>query len=316
MTRYVVLATDSAPTYAVWAPVAARLWRRCGYTPILLVEDGPAWREPAQAVIYDAMIEGAHLGAWIPRTGELTIANTMRCARLVAAAVPGLEPSDFILTSDVDMIPLAPAFFQRTEPFLVLRAMFNVWLATKVIVNNRPNIDLTHVWAGNFRFPLCYSGASVEIWREMVPEILVGDPAASLAQLVAGTGAWPAHPDAVDLDERLASFRFLDSPRAAGEVIETDPAGVWRKGELVLVDPLDLPLISEYDNMPRAMLRLDDFWTPVSGTPAPPEAIDYIPFRFYPGTKPWRCLDVIAAYWPDEAAWLQAYRARVDPLLP
>lgn len=651
--NYVILATDAAPTYAVWTPVAARLWNRLGYHVVVFIERTPAWQEPFGQAILDALWNQGLIKV-IPRTGALTIANTMRCSRLVAAAAPWLEPEDFLLTTDVDMMPLQRAFFDRTEPFVVLRAMFNVWLSSQVVP---PVIDLAQLVPGAFRFPMCYAipadtpilmadytwrradkiaagdrllafeeerashrrhmqesvveavaprlketvtietaagpiicspehpwlvrfttrrtrsqrgrlgagygphwreaekiepgmqvyrfcspteaieenedymagyvrgltegdgaiewaptakvviaitdpealdrlcvylsrlgisydrrylgiprksrtgfqgrkpreqvrfggrtcressrrvldwplttraaaagylggmfdaegslngwdlriyqndgttmdrilacakllnidlrrqecrtrrckvvrlytrslandlvrffsitrpaisrkrnivgrslsngwvtvtavrntgpvpmvdlqtssktfiaggyashncGAMVEIWRELFPEIEVGDPAGSLARLVGDT------PDQIDLDETLLSRRFLASPRAAGPVKVIDGAGVWRKGELTLVDPLDLPLLSEYYNMPRGMLRLDDLWYPALGTPKPEEAVDYIPHRFPPGSKPFRCFDVVAAYFPEERAWLDAYRAELDPLL-
>jgi hypothetical protein len=655
--NYVILATDALPTYAVWAPVAARLWRKHGYRVLLFIERTSAWSEPFGQAVLNGLWASAMMSP-LPRTGAQTIANTMRCSRLVAAALSWLEPEDFLLTADVDMMPLQRAFFDRTEPFVVLRAMFNVWLSSQVVP---PVIDLTGILPGAFRFPMCYSvptdtpilmadytwcradkiaagdrllafeeeraphrrhmqesvveavaprlketvtietatgpiicspehpwlvrfapqgrkrgqhgrlgvgyvrgphwreaekiepgmqvyrfcspaeaieenedymagyvrgltegdgtierastakaviaitdpealdrlcvylgrlgifydrrylgiprksrtgfqgrkpqelvrfggrtcressrrvldwplttraaaagylggmfdsegslngwdlriyqndgatmdrvlacgkllnidlrrqecrtrrckvvrlytrslandlvrffsitrpaisrkrnivgrslsngwvtvtairntgpvpmvdlqtssktfiaggyashncGATVEIWRELFPEIVVGDPVGSLARLVGDT------PDQVDLDETLLSRRFLDSPRAAGPVKVVDEAGVWQKGELTLVDPLNLPLLSEYFNMPRGMLRLDDLWYPALGTPKPEAALDYIPFRFSPGSKPFRCFDVVAAYFPEERAWLDAYRETLDPRLP
>lgn len=303
--RYVVLATDAAPTYAVWAPVAARLWARHGYRSIFHL-DSLGWESPFGRVILDELVtaEVAHF-AYIPRTGELTVPNTMRCSRNVAAAAGFLEPDDFILTADVDMMPLRGAFFDKLPPFVVLRAMFATWLGSQVVP---PVVDVSHIWAGNFRFPMCYAGATTTIWREMFPGIIPGDTAASLAAVLIGRS------DAVDLDETLLSYAFLSSPRAAGPAVLESPAGVWRKGELVMIDPMEERLLSEYFNMPRAMLRYDDLWHPGRGTPPPPDAIDFIPNRFL-GGRPWCCFDVVSAYFPDMTDWLANYRRRLETVL-
>lgn len=306
--RYVSLATDSAPTYAVWAPVAARLWRRLGYQTILAISADEGWNEPAGQVILNELRDLPVSIVPVPRIGQLTVANTMRCARLVAASREFLAPDDFILTADVDMMPFSRTFFDLYpgDAFIVLRALYQAWLGNG---GDIPEINDVKLRPGEFRLPMCYCGATVGIWRELIPEIVASDIEESLIRLVGAVS------DAIDLDEALLSFRILSSPRAQGWLELLDPAGVWRKRELILVDPITLPLLSVYPDMPRGLLRLDDFWHPSLGLPAPPEAIDYIPHRFSPGCQPFGCFEVVAAYVPEARAWLDAYRAKLEAVL-
>mgnify|MGYP001570709840 CR=1 FL=1 len=93
MRRYVSLSVDAAPTYAALAPVTVRLWKRLGYTAILHIhEDG--WGTPfGELVLREISGTGAAI-VGVPTVPPLSIPNTMRAVRLVAAAVNGLELDD------------------------------------------------------------------------------------------------------------------------------------------------------------------------------------------------------------------------------
>lgn len=310
--RYVVLTTDVAPTYAVWAPIAARLWVKHGYRVLLFVEDSERWAEPFVRVILNALHGFVEHIVAIPRVGAFSVANTMRCARLIGASVD-LNDDAFVLTADVDMMPLQRDFFQRDETFVVLRALSNIWTRSDGVLADQEHlrafIDLSNFVPGGLRFPMCYCGATVRIWRELFPEIVVDDATGSLARIVGDC------PDSPDFDELLVSHRFLTSARARGRARIVAP-GVWAKGELALVDPVTAPLLSSCANMPRAMLRFNDFWAPCdSSTPPPPEAIDYIPLRFYPGHRPFGAFDVVSAYFPEEHDWMMRYRETLQGVL-
>lgn len=293
------MAVDAAPTYSVYAPIVSRIWKKFGYGTIIFLHETEKWENEYGSVIMEELEKVGALIWFMPTMPPLSVANTMRTSRLVAAC--DVDKDDFILTSDVDMIPLNREFFDRKEKFVVLRALYERWLACKT---PPPVLDLNSLKPGVFRFAMCYVGATAEIWREIF-SLTVDEPVESLRRIVDCTT------DETDFDELKLSRGILSSSRAQGEVETVVPNNIWRTGELFLVDPMGLPNLSSYYNMPRGMLRLGDLWQPGRGLP-PPEAIDFIPDRFTPTNRPWWCLEATALYHPNERAWLEEYRGKME----
>lgn len=303
MTDYVSLAVDPAPTYAIYAPIVARVWSSWNYTPIFTLHRSTQWENPFGQIVLREIRKVTNKIIWMPTMPPQTVANTMRTSRLVTASFAGLYPDDLIMTSDVDMVPLNRQFFHRPDDdFFVLRALYERWLACK---DPPPKLIEKDLAPGVFRFQMCYVGATVEIWRELLP-LTVGDPVGSMTTLLKGLPN-----DSQDFDEAKLSHAMLSSPRVQGPLVTLDPSGVWKKGELTLIDPLNLPLLSSYYNIPRGMLRLGDLWQPGKGPP-PSEALDFIPGRFTATYQPWWCFDATALYHPAEEQWLKTYREEVD----
>lgn len=302
MTRYVSLSTDAAPTYAVHAPVAARLWLRLGYRTIIHVEDSARWQTRFGDLVLGELRDVGAAIVRIPRTPPLSLPNTMRAARLVAPWVNGLFADDYIILADVDMYPLDRAFFSNPADFTVLRALYASWLAC---TTPPPAIDWSLVTADKWRFQMCYAGATVGIWREMWSLPYCDSPAA-LRTLLEGTTA-----DAMDFDEAKLSYAFLSSPRAQGPWETLDATqGVWRRGELVFVDPITAPLLSRYYNMPRGLVGPED-----EEHAKDLRAIDLIPPRFGKTDRPWWSFDIARMRWPEESDWLASYRERLEKTL-
>lgn len=306
MKRFIVLAVDAAPTYAIYLPLVVRLWRRLGYHALVQIHD-QGWDTPFGGLVLD---ETAAMGAHIAPLAEcppLGVANTMRCSRLVAAAGHGLAGDDFLLTADVDMIPLSRTFFDRSEELIVYRGLGDIWMQPSAPIPPAPPSVMR---TGGMRFPMCYSGATTRLWREMLP-LIVGDRFASLERVIAPY--LPPRTNYTDLDETIGSAAFLEHPRAQGAVEEVS-IGVWRQGDLYLVDPIDAPKLSPHDHMHRGLLLLADGWIPGRGEP-PTAPIDFIPCRFYPGERPWWCFDVPVIYFPEEASWIEGYREKMKAIL-
>jgi len=302
--RYIVLACDAAPTYAIYLPLVVRLWRRLGYKALVYLH-AEGWDTPFGDLVRAELALAGSTTSIIDAVAPLGIANTMRCARLVAACEPFLDPEDFLLTSDVDMIPLSRTFFDRREDFIVYRGLGDIWMQPAAPVPPRPPAVMR---PGEVRFPMCYSGATAEIWRYMLP-LNYGIPHDALVDTIAPY--LPSRTNYTDLDETIGSYAFLAHPRAQG-VVEEVSTGVWRQGDLYLVDPIDAPQLTPHEHMHRGLLLLVDGWIPGRGDP-PSAPIDFIPCRFYPGERPWWCFDVPAIYFPEEAAWITSYveRAKV-----
>jgi hypothetical protein len=286
--KYVALATDINPSYAIYAPVVGRLWRRLGYEPLFALHtDG--WTSPFGAFVR------AHLNGFscveVPTTPPMSVANTMRAVRLAHAARPHVKDGDLILTADVDMAPLSRTFFRRDDDVFVLRADVYGDLARAATANEtRPQSVLL---AGEYRFALCYVAARARIWRELMP-IVPGDIGQSLQRILHGV-----FKDAPDFDEASFSARLLRSRYAIGALQRVD-ADTWRQGDLILV-----PM-----NHDRRMLIHHCLPTYHDVRLLPPDAID---FHMPRPTNGWAAT-VIGHYWPEETEFLAAYWPRAMAL--
>lgn len=284
----VSLASDHLGTYAVLLPIAAKLWETLGYTPIVqhsLRDDNPF----EQAVLAWTVGDKYRIAAREP----LSLPNTMRAVRLFAWELA--DSGDFILTADVDMFPLSRTFFADPPPHVLLRACWYLWLGNE---GREPFFDPARLEPTGdpscpyrSHFAMCYAGATKEIWRELFQ-----------------SGTWPAH-DTNSWDEEALTARVLD--RVRGQPFAELGRGRWRKGDLHFVDPLDAPLLSEYRDMPRGMIRLGDIWKPAMG-PAPEGAIDFIPPRFTQYDRPAWIFPAVRLYFPELGDWLDGYYRVLD----
>lgn len=300
--RYVSLSCDRAPTYAAWAPVAARLWKRLGYDAIVQIE-AAAWDSDFCRLVLDELRDAKV--KMVERAVPLSVPNTMRLVRLVAASYAELEASDFVLMADVDMLPLSRTFFVDRDGLVALRAMYHFWEA----VGNAgvaPELPGEMLVPGSWRFAMCYAGATVTMWRELLG-LIPGAPAASLAALVGERADDPP-----DLDEIKMSAAFLN--RASGAPLMAVADGVWKKGELQLVDPVKAPLLSAYASVPRGMLRLQDLDVDAYHV-RDERVIDFIPARFSMAALPFHQFSVPSVYFPEEAEWLGQYEVRLRAAL-
>lgn len=314
MSRYVSLATDAAPTYAVHAPVVARLWKQLGYDAIVHVHEA-GWENDFGRLI---LHELAQVGARViptPVLPPLVGGNIMRVARLLAAAQSFVHADDFVLCADMDMYPLSRSFFAVSAPFIALRALYHEWLMPAASVPPDVLDRLPQLLPGSYRFTMSYFGATGKIWRELF-DLVPDDVTESLRRLLVNVD--PTYHN-VDLDETLLSAVVLRSPRAMGDLLrQPDFADCrhWRQGELHLIDPVYAPNLTGHDHMPRGLLRLADGYR---GQGTPPEgAIDFIPPRFSDdssGGRGWWCFDVATAYYPQEAAWLAEYRTAAKAIV-
>lgn len=310
-TRWVSLSTDAAPVYAAWTPVVARIWRLLGYRSIVHIHPNqlgvPNWdRLFGQVVLRELHAADVRLVPATPQS-PLSMPNVARCSRLFSAhRLPDIDDNDFILTADADMIPLEGSFFDRDEDLVVLRCLYQRWMMFKGETPEMsedlliPTVRRLHAQHGRIRFPMCYTGATAKIWREVIPPTM----GAFLSGLTE---------DCFDADEHGLTHAILSSRRVAGP-LEVVATGHWRKGELALIDPVDRPLLSIYQDMPRGLIILGDGWKPEKG-PIPDGAIDFIPSRFtaeHPSDHPWWCFDVVRMRYPELDGWLTEYQRMLE----
>lgn len=284
MKKRVSLACDHLGTYAVLLPIAAKLWEFLGYVPI--VRHSLRMSNDFEREILAWTAGDKHK---IDAREPLSLPNTMRAIRLFAHELA--DQNDFILMADVDMFPLSRKFFVDPPTHVLLRAAWYLWLGNE---GREPVFDPERLVPGRSHFAMCYVGATKEIWHELFQ-----------------SGTWPAV-DTPSWDEEALSHRLLQ--RVAGQPFSELGRGHWLKGDLHFIDPLDAPLLSVYQDMPRGMLRLGDTWKPDKG-PAPEGAIDFVPPRFTQREHPWWIFAAVRAYFPELSDWLSGYRQMLDTTL-
>lgn len=207
--RYVALSCDAQPAYSLFLPIAVRSWAALGYTSILVCSDEP-WDDPVGQYVL-AEILPSTLVYGTGSIGNLSLANTMRCARLCASAEPRLSDADYLITSDVDIVPVGPEF-NYTARAVAFRAD-----CTAPLIRGGRIGALT----------MSYTGLHVREWRTLFG-IDVGNLHTSLLRLVG------ASPDRHDLDESLLSQRILNSDLAQGRLEQLGPYR-WRQGLLDVI---------------------------------------------------------------------------------
>jgi hypothetical protein len=144
--KYATFGIDSNPLYAFFAPLTALVWNALGYRALVIVIEGST--SPATQLVHREL-EGlpCDIVRLLPPAGHLT-ATVAQIARIYAWSAAVVQDNDYVLTTDADMWPLAPAWFERGE---CQPSGFSLLYA-----NNRT------------RFPMCYLGGHKAIWHEII----------------------------------------------------------------------------------------------------------------------------------------------------
>lgn len=149
--RFVINSTDQNLTYCFFAPLVALLWKnRIQYSPLtLMVGSRQSWEaSEVYRFVYETtkkQSEVVHLSTF-PQFRSSTIAQI---SRLFASAID-LPSGSYLLTSDMDMLP------------------FSKWYFDQQISKKKFHIFGSDAYRPEFRFPMCYLGASLATWREVM----------------------------------------------------------------------------------------------------------------------------------------------------
>jgi len=151
--RYVTIASNLNHDYAFYLPIVSALWMRLGYRPIAyLLGTSQEWKaHPFGSVaLAEARAQGAMIH-FIDRVDGYRDSTVVQTARLAGGATPGLKDDDYILTADVDMLPLSRTFFDKPD----LGAM-NILYANAYGNEGRPH------------WPICYIGMTRVKWEQLL----------------------------------------------------------------------------------------------------------------------------------------------------
>jgi len=116
--KRVVIGCDTFHAYNFFLPFVCHLWReRIGYEPLLyLVGAREAWRQGHSAVVLDALDAGGWRTEWMDPVPGVLSETVAQCVRHHAGALADLSPSDVLMTSDADLLPIRRNYYHQHDP--------------------------------------------------------------------------------------------------------------------------------------------------------------------------------------------------------
>jgi hypothetical protein len=160
--KYVLNATNANLMYAFFVPIVCRMWRAIEYEPIVIILGSPSeWlaAKPTECILKHIQRNTQNL-IYIERISGLDDSTVTQVSRLFGSVYTSLKAEDYILTSDVDMLPLNQEYFHQQDNHF----KFHIFGADAY---------------GGQRFPICYLGAPKNVWLQVM-EITEGDLSATL----------------------------------------------------------------------------------------------------------------------------------------
>jgi hypothetical protein len=153
--KYVINATNPHLHYSYFIPIISLMWKAIGYTPITLLF-GSNWVANPKTNYVLENIKKQSTVVWpllyVPGFKEST---SVQISRLFATACADFMPGDYVLTSDAVMIPLSKTWFHSYD----IGKKFHIFGADAYNRN---------------RFPICYLGATVADWRQVMDIHAIG----------------------------------------------------------------------------------------------------------------------------------------------
>jgi len=154
MKKYIVVSVNENCDYQYFLPLTCAVWQKFGWTPIVFYQgqvtfpeavdpDDRSRRHKLFDLLMDQPYDGAVVGVG-PIDGYRSDTIT-QISRLYAACLD-LQEDDYLMTGDIDMIPLS-----------------NYWQPDFI----KPTV-YGHDLTGFGHFPICYIGAPVKLWREFM----------------------------------------------------------------------------------------------------------------------------------------------------
>lgn len=276
--KFAVLSSDVNETYSFFLPIAARAWKRLGWTPLcILVGDLDTWEKKPRARFSLSHTDPEDVAIFVRPAEGYRVGTTAQVVRLLAAAIPKVKKSDYLLTSDVDMIPLDKDHFLKQD-----------WSMDFNVIGADAYADLTKGYSPP-KFPMCYLGARADAWKDVMG---IKSEDVNLEVKTALSG----RPDQWDNDEMYFASR-LHRHRFFNGKYEKVSDGRYKRGTCDL-------LLRGWP-YGRALRRIDrEVW----GFNGESGMIDCHCQR--PGFKNPKILrSILSKYFPEETPWFDKYIA-------
>lgn len=152
--KYAVTSSNLNHDYAFYAPIVAAMWVELGYRPIVfLVGSSEEWKAHkfGSVVLAEARRRGAVIH-FVDRVEGYPESTTAQTIRLAGAYTSLIRDDDYLLTTDVDMLPLSRSFWGNPLD----GHDFDVYFANAYEGEKRPH------------WPICYIGMSRISWVHLL----------------------------------------------------------------------------------------------------------------------------------------------------
>lgn len=137
MKKHVIISTNGIAKYMYYVPLTVWAWRYFGWEPTVMF---PNWDNTIRVVMpHDTTI------AKIPRVNGYESSTVAQVSRLYGCCITNMEPDAYIMTGDVDLLPLSDYW----------KPNFN-----DVTTYGR---DLT-----DYHYPMCFIGMNFDKWFEVM----------------------------------------------------------------------------------------------------------------------------------------------------
>lgn len=112
MNKHAIISTDSNPSYLFLTPITCLCWKKIGYNPIvLLVEDD---KETVNLIQEYSDVFGYNIKK-IKKVEGYRSCNIAQISRLFASTDSGFSDDDYLITSDMDMLPISSLWFNQQD---------------------------------------------------------------------------------------------------------------------------------------------------------------------------------------------------------
>ena len=150
--KRVVLAVDASITYFFFMGIVTMLWQKyMGFCPVILIADDISnWlNDPVKKYALNfSRSYGAEI-YFIDKIDNFKSSTVAQNARMYALCLPMYHDEMYLMTSDMDMLPLSKEFFNKQD------------------MSYDVHLDYANASDGS-HYPLCYVGAKVKTWREIM----------------------------------------------------------------------------------------------------------------------------------------------------
>lgn len=209
MKRLVAIGSTKGHDYSAFLPIVGAYWRdRIGYQPeFFLIGIPDEWEQGHTAVVLDALEMLGLNFTYVSHIQDVEDATISQCVRQHAAAHPFFAPTDLLICSDADLVPLRKDFYYQHET-----EKYEIGLYYS---NGYPG-EKDH-------YPSCHMSMSVANWRQVMRLDLPLDAALKrnfsdygLAQKMDAKKADPAKNwgHVWFADELIASKRIVESGKS------------------------------------------------------------------------------------------------------
>lgn len=149
--RYIVLSVNEDPVYTYYVPLAIWAWRKIGWEPLVIIN---GWNKKTIDSIYKSTEKHIPIDYVLPYRSD----TVTQVSRLYAAMNKELNTDDYLMTGDIDLIPLSDYWHPNPNA---------------ISVYGHDLTNFTH-------YPICYIGMTRGKWIE----VMGLDPNKTIGQLI------------------------------------------------------------------------------------------------------------------------------------